>query len=42
MADRRIRNCPFCGKRLDGAEEVRIDHLSEAIQYRSVDREFWR
>jgi len=27
---------------LDGAEEIRIEHLSEAIQYRSLDREFWR
>jgi len=27
---------------MDGAEEIRIEHLSEAIQYRALDREFWR
>jgi magnesium chelatase family protein len=27
---------------LDNSSNVRIEHLSEAIQYRSLDRTMWR
>jgi len=26
---------------LEGAEDIRPEHLSEAIQYRSLDRQLW-
>ena len=26
---------------LDGAEEIRTEHVTEAIQYRSLDRNLW-
>ncbi len=27
---------------LDGSENVRIAHISEAVQYRNLDRDLWR
>ncbi len=27
---------------LDGSENVELEHLTEAVQYRSLDRKFWR
>jgi len=26
---------------LDGAEQIRTEHVTEAIQYRSLDRNLW-
>ncbi len=30
-----------CTARLDGAEEIRTEHVAEAIQYRSLDGDLW-
>jgi magnesium chelatase family protein len=27
---------------VDGADAIGVDHLSEAINYRKLDRQFWR
>lgn len=27
---------------LEGSQDLRLEHISEAVQYRNLDRTFWR